>query len=61
MKGRTTIIIAHRISSIKDCDAILVLDNGEVSEYGTHNELMEKEGAYYLLHQQQLLEEERIS
>lgn len=61
MKGRTTVIIAHRISSIKDCDAILVLDDGEVSEYGTHNELMEKEGAYYLLHQQQLLEEERIS
>jgi ATP-binding cassette subfamily B multidrug efflux pump len=61
MKGRTTIIIAHRISSIKDCDAILVLDEGEVVEYGTHQELMEKEGMYFQLHQQQLLEEERIS
>jgi ATP-binding cassette subfamily B protein len=61
MKGRTTIIIAHRISSIKDCEAILMLDKGEVAEYGTHQELMEKEGAYYLLYQQQMLEEERVS
>jgi len=60
MVGKTTIIIAHRISSIKDCDAILVLDNGEGTEYGSHQELMAKEGAYYTLHQQQLLEEERF-
>lgn len=60
MVGKTTIIIAHRISSIKDCDAILVLDNGEGTEYGSHQELMTKEGAYYTLHQQQLLEEERF-
>jgi ATP-binding cassette subfamily B protein len=38
-----------------------VLDEGEVAEYGTHQELMEKEGMYFQLHQQQLLEEERIS
>jgi ATP-binding cassette subfamily B protein len=61
MKGRTTIIISHRISSIKDCDSILVVDNGEVAEYGTHEELMKKENAYYTLYQQQLLEEEKMT
>ncbi len=46
-------IIAHRISSIKDCDIILVLDDGQIIEKGNHNELMEKKGYYYtvFLHQ----------
>ena len=43
----TVFIIAHRISSIKDADVILVLDNGRIVEQGTHDELIEKEGYYY--------------
>ncbi|MBR2055353.1 MAG: ATP-binding cassette domain-containing protein, partial [Clostridia bacterium] len=47
LKDRTTFIIAHRISSVKNADQILVLDNGEIAERGTHKELMEKGGIYY--------------
>ncbi|MCH1623954.1 ABC transporter ATP-binding protein [Ferdinandcohnia quinoae] len=46
MKGRTTFIIAHRISSLKHADEILVLDNGIIVERGTHSELMSNEGPY---------------
>ncbi len=46
-KEQTVFIIAHRISSIKDADQILVLDNGELIESGTHEELLKKEGYYY--------------
>ncbi|MUV36282.1 putative ABC transporter ATP-binding protein YknU [Lentibacillus sp. JNUCC-1] len=46
MKGRTTFIIAHRISSLKHADEILVLDEGEVVERGTHDELIENSGPY---------------
>ncbi|MEC1353136.1 ABC transporter ATP-binding protein [Bacillus sonorensis] len=46
MRGRTTFIIAHRISSLKHADEILVLDNGAVTERGTHEELLEKNGLY---------------
>ncbi len=56
MKGRTTIIISHRISSIKHCDKIMVLDDGEVKEYGNHAEIMKNDGLYKLLYDQQLLE-----
>lgn len=55
----TTIIIAHRISSIKNADQILVLEGGEIVELGTHDELLAKKGAYYNLYQQQLLEAEK--
>ena len=48
-KGRTSIIIAHRISTILDCDQILVLDHGNLIERGTHSELMAKGGHYYRL------------
>jgi len=48
-QGRTTIVIAHRLSTIKNADIIVVLDKGQVVEYGTHNELMQKKGLYYEL------------
>ncbi|MDD2717532.1 MAG: peptidase domain-containing ABC transporter [Candidatus Wallbacteria bacterium] len=53
LKDRTALIIAHRISTIRNADLIIVLDNGEVVEQGTHQELMERNGLYhYLAHQQ---------
>jgi len=58
MKERTSIIIAHRISTIKDADTIIVLNKSEIAEQGSHDELIEKGGIYYDLFQKQLLEEE---
>ncbi len=58
MKGRTSIIISHRISTVKHADSIIVLENGVIAERGTHNELVEKKGIYADLHNKQLLEEE---
>src|ERR1700733_3396419 len=58
MAGKTSIIIAHRISTIKNADKILVLDNGEIIEHGHHEYLMDKKGAYFELYEKQLLEEE---
>lgn len=51
--GRTSIIIAHRLQTIQECDRVLVLHQGEVRELGTHEELLEKQGIYYTLHQLQ--------
>jgi ABC-type multidrug transport system ATPase subunit len=48
-KGRTTIVIAHRLSTIRNADLIVGLERGQVVEYGTHEELMEKRGLYYEL------------
>ncbi len=50
MEGRTVFIIAHRLSTISNSDRIIVLDNGEILEQGTHNELIEKQGRYYQLY-----------
>lgn len=58
MQGRTSLLIAHRISTIKDADEILVLDDGEILERGTHEELLQQGGLYYELYQKQLLEEQ---
>ena len=52
-KEITTVIIAHRLSTIVDADQIIVLDNGQVAEQGTHNQLLEKEGLYAQLWRQQ--------
>lgn len=57
MKGRTTVIISHRVSSVKLADSILVLDDGKIVEQGTHQELMSLNGAYRSLYQKQLTEE----
>ena len=52
--GRTSIIIAHRLSTIRDADKIIVLNDGEVAEEGTHQELVDKNGLYKLLHDNNL-------
>jgi ATP-binding cassette, subfamily B, multidrug efflux pump len=58
MKGRSSIIISHRISTVKDADSIIVLDGGKITEQGTHDELVALGGIYAELHRKQLLEEE---
>lgn len=49
MKGRTTFVIAHRLSTIQRADQILVIENGEIAEQGTHQQLIEKQGRYHHL------------
>jgi len=58
MKNRTTILVSHRISTVKNADQIIVLQDGAVVEQGTHDFLMSKQGVYAQLYQKQLLEEE---
>ena len=58
MKGRTSIIISHRVSSVKQADHIIVLDNGKIIERGSHFSLLEKKGEYFDLYERQMLEEQ---
>ena len=51
LEGRTSIVIAHRLSTIKDVDRIVVLYNGRIIEEGTHQELLDKKGAYKTLYE----------
>ena len=54
MAGRTTLMIAHRLSTLRKADRLVVLDKGEIVEIGSHEQLMEAQGAYYTLYQAQL-------
>jgi ATP-binding cassette subfamily B protein len=58
MRERTSIVVAHRISTVKDADEILVLNDGRIAERGTHRELLELGGLYASMYRRQLLEEE---
>ena len=50
MAGRTVFVIAHRLSTVRNAKAIMVLEQGEIIERGTHEELLEKKGRYYQLY-----------
>lgn len=58
MKGRTSFVIAHRLSTIQNADLILVMDQGEIVEKGTHEELLQKKGKYYTLYESQFAHHE---
>lgn len=60
MKGRTSVIISHRVSSAKLANKIVVLDDGTIVEQGTHDELISKQGIYQQLHEKQLAGEEVV-
>jgi ATP-binding cassette subfamily B multidrug efflux pump len=58
MRQRTSLIVSHRVSTVRDADQILVLDGGRIVERGTHDELVRRDGAYAALYRKQLLEDE---
>ena len=53
MKGRTSFIVAHRLSTVRNADLILVMNGGTIIEQGTHRELLDKKGFYYKLYNSQ--------
>jgi ATP-binding cassette subfamily B multidrug efflux pump len=58
MRQRTSIIVAHRVSTVRDADQIFVLDRGRITERGDHESLVRHNGLYAALYRKQLLEEE---
>ena len=60
LAGRTSIVIAHRLSTIIQADQILVIENGEITERGTHEELVAKKGLYFDLYERQNLQSDLI-
>lgn len=54
MKGRTVLVIAHRLSTVKTADTVAVISDGQIAESGTHDELLEKNGIYTALVKRQL-------
>ena len=56
LKDRTSFIVAHRLSTIRNCDKIMYIDDGGILETGNHDELMKKKGAYYRLYTAQIEE-----
>ena len=60
MRGRTTFVIAHRLSTVHRADQILVLDGGRIVERGTHQELLELEGHYRQIYELQLRPQEDV-
>ncbi len=61
MQGRTTILIAHRVSTARNADRIAVLEHGRITEFGTHDELLSRNGYYADLYEKQSLEEEILT
>ncbi len=60
MKGKTSVIISHRVSSVKNANTIIVLDQGQIIEQGSHSQLLDKKGLYFELSKMQQLEEQII-
>ena len=57
IRGRTSIVIAHRLSTVRDADVILVVHDGKIVEQGKHDDLMRKKGVYYRLYTRQYEDE----
>ena len=59
MLDKTSVIVSHRVSTVRNADKIIVLEEGKMVESGTHQQLLDKKGVYYRMYQKQLKEEEK--